>query len=62
MFHMWRIKLKIENYDDLIVAFGLLIEEAMEFDFVTTLNDVHEAFEVAFDEAVEEELKHYGED
>lgn len=49
--------MKIENYDDLIVAFGLLIEEAMEFDFITTLNDVNEAFEVAFDEAVEEALK-----
>lgn len=49
--------MKIENYDDLIVAFGFLIEEALEADFSLNLGDIHDAFEVAFDEAIEEALK-----
>lgn len=49
--------MKIENFDDLIVAFGLLIEEALELDFVSHLGDVHDAFDTAFEEACQEAIK-----
>lgn len=47
------INMKIENLDDLIVAFGYVIEAGLEADFVPNLSDIHEAFEAAFDDAVE---------
>lgn len=48
--------MEIKNFDDLIVAFGFLIEEAMEQDFITHLGDVHEAFDIAFQDAVDEAI------
>lgn len=50
------INMKIESLDDLIVAFGYVIEAGLEADFVPNLSDIHEAFEAAFDDAIEAAL------
>lgn len=49
--------MEIDTFDELIVAFRLLIEEAMEFDFITHLGDVHDAFEIAFQDSIDEALE-----
>jgi hypothetical protein len=47
--------MKIENFDDLIIALGYIIEEALELDISLTPEDIEEAFQIALEECVDED-------
>lgn len=49
--------MKVENLDDLIVQFGFVIEEAIDINL--GLDDIQEAFQVAWEEA-EEDIRERG--